>query len=315
MLEVQGLHKSYGARAAVKDLSLVARPGEVLGLLGPNGAGKSTTVAMLSGLVRPDHGRIQWRAGTGTAAVSIDALAHADAYKAHIGLVPQDLALHEQLSAITNVRLFGALYGLSPSVLKDRAAEVLERVGLADRARDLPATFSGGMKRRLNIACALVHDPDVLLLDEPTAGVDPQSRNAIFDHLEDLKRQGKALIYTTHYMEEVERLADQIVIIDHGSLVASGTLDALLRRAEAANTLELRCEGPVDLQALADLPGVRRVRQHGEQLVLSLDVLGADAARVLSHLAEQGVVLRQFGSARVSLEDVFLALTGRQLRD
>jgi ABC-2 type transport system ATP-binding protein len=160
-----------------------------------------------------------------------------------------------------------------------------------------------------------VHDPDVLLLDEPTAGVDPQSRNAIFDHLEDLKRQGKALIYTTHYMEEVEHLADQIVIVDHGSVVASGTLNTLLRRVEAVNTLELRCEGLVDLPALAALPGVRQVRQHGEQRVLALDALGAGAARVLTHLAEQGVVLRRFGSVRVSLEGVFLALTGRQLRD
>ena len=317
MLEAEGLNKSYGARTAVENLSLVARPGEVLGLLGPNGAGKSTTVAMLSGLVRPDRGRIRWHPAQAAADASgsVDALSQADAYKAHIGLVPQDLALHEQLSAITNVRLFGALYGLAPALLKERAREVLDRVGLADRAHDLPATFSGGMKRRLNIACALVHDPDVLLLDEPTAGVDPQSRNAIFDHLEDLKRQGKALIYTTHYMEEVERLADQIVIIDHGSVVASGTLDQLLRRVEAANTLELRCEGPVDLAALAAVPGVRQLRQDGEQLVLALDGLGPAAARVLSHLAERGVSLRQFGSARVSLEDVFLALTGRQLRD
>lgn len=313
MLDVEGLTKSYGERAAVQALSLVARPGEVLGLLGPNGAGKSTTVAMLSALVRPDQGRIRWQPAGGGPAV--DAQGDPDAYKTHIGLVPQDIALHEQLPALTNVRLFGALYGMPPALLKQRSLEVLERVGLADRARDLPATFSGGMKRRLNIACALVHDPDVLLLDEPTAGVDPQSRNAIFDHLEDLKRQGKALVYTTHYMEEVERLADQIVIIDHGRVVANGTLDDLLRRIESASTLELRCEGPVDTQALAALPGVRQIRQQGEQLVLALDELGVDAARVLAHLSDQGVRLRQFGSGRVSLEDVFLALTGRQLRD
>ena len=189
VLQAHGLRKAYGKRTAVADVSLAVRAGEVLGLLGPNGAGKSTTVGLIAGLTSLDAGSVS----VGGATLTTDEFG----FKRRIGLVPQDLALFEDLPALANIELFGALYDLPKATLKKRAMEVLDMVGLADRARDQPATFSGGMKRRLNIACALVHDPDVLLLDEPTAGVDPQSRNAIFDNLEALKRAGKALVYTT----------------------------------------------------------------------------------------------------------------------
>lgn len=310
MLQAQGLVKRYGRREAVRGLSLQARPGEILGLLGPNGAGKSTTVGMLCGLTTPDAGSVQWL-GTDGAVTAGDT----PAFKARIGLVPQDLALHEQLPALANVRLFGALYGMSAQQLQERAMAVLERVGLADRAKELPAGFSGGMKRRLNIACALVHEPDVLILDEPTAGVDPQSRNAIFDHLEALRAQGKALVYTTHYMEEVERLADRIVIIDAGQLVAEGTLDALLQRLPASGRLELRIDGALDLARLGALPGISEVQRDGDRLSMVLDELASGGARVLAELTASGTRLHEVASARASLEDVFLALTGRQLRD
>ena len=307
VLQAQGFRKSYGDRVAVADVSFTLHAGEVLGLLGPNGAGKSTTVGMIAGFVPPDGGS----ATLGGVTLAGDA----PAYKRRIGLVPQDLALYEELPAQANVELFGALYGLPAARLKQRAAEVMALVGLADRARDKPATFSGGMKRRLNIACALVHDPDVLLLDEPTAGVDPQSRNAIFDNIEALKRAGKALIYTTHYMEEVERLADRIVIIDHGRVVTTGTLAELLRTLPAPQTLQLDIDGTPDLAALRALPGVTRVQHDGEHLTLGLDELSAHAAGVLQALAAGGVPVRHISSGRASLEDVFLALTGRQLRD
>jgi len=307
ILRAEGLRKSYGERAAVVDVSLHVRAGEVLGLLGPNGAGKSTTIAMVCGITQPDAGRVLL-AGT--------LLAQDEkAGKRRIGLVPQDLALFEDLPARHNVETFGALYGLPRPLLKQRAAEVLAAVGLADRAGDKPATFSGGMKRRLNIACALVHDPELLLLDEPTAGVDPQSRNAIFDTLLALKAAGKALIYTTHYMEEVERLADRVVIIDHGRVVAEGTLPELYRRLPAAQKLELEVDGEPDLARLRALPGVRSVEWAAGRLSLGVDELGASAAGVLQALREMGLPLRHVASGRANLEDVFLALTGRQLRD
>jgi ABC-2 type transport system ATP-binding protein len=307
MLEALGLRKAYGTRTAVADVSFTVRPGEVLGLLGPNGAGKSTTIGMICGLTAPD---------AGTVAVNGATLANdRDGFKRRIGLVPQDLALFEDLPAQANIELFGALYDIPKARLRERAAQVLDIVGLADRARDKPSTFSGGMKRRLNIACALVHDPDVLLLDEPTAGVDPQSRNAIFDNLETLKGQGKALVYTTHYMEEAERLADHIVIIDHGHVVASGTLAELYAKLPAAQTLQVDIEGDIDIGVLASLAGVKRAQRSGDRVTLAMDDLTRDGCGVLQALGAADCTVRHISSDRGNLEDVFLALTGRQLRD
>ncbi|MBB4842729.1 ABC-2 type transport system ATP-binding protein [Paucibacter oligotrophus] len=309
VLQVQGLKKNYGPRQAVREISFSVHAGELLGLLGPNGAGKSSTLGMVAGLSAPDAGSVS---------VGGIGLAQDEAgYKARIGLVPQDIALFEDLPAQTNVELFGALYGCPKPRLRQRAAEVLEMVGLADRARDKPASFSGGMKRRLNIACALVHDPELLLLDEPTAGVDPQSRNAIFEQLEALKRAGKALVYTTHYMEEVERLADRVLIMDHGQLLASGTLPELYRQLPAAQTLQLEVEDAarLDLAALRALVGIKKAELRGSQLHIGLDELGTGSQLVLQALAAAGVAVRHLSSGRANLEDVFLSLTGRQLRD
>jgi ABC-2 type transport system ATP-binding protein len=219
MLEVRSLRKAFGPLVAVDEVSFAVLPGKMTGLLGPNGAGKTTTVSMIAGLIAPDRGQVL----VGGQVLSGDT----DAKKRRIGLVPQDLALYDELTARDNLRFFGALYDLSGDALESAMASALKLVGLADRARDRVKTFSGGMKRRLNLAAGLLHDPDVLLLDEPTVGVDPQSRNAIFDNLEELKRRGKALLYTTHYMEEAERLADRIVVIDRGSVVADDTLAGL----------------------------------------------------------------------------------------
>ena len=246
MLEVRGLRKTYGDLVAVQEVSFSLGAGEVLGLLGPNGAGKTTTVSMISGIVSPDAGQVL----VGGAPLAGDT----DVKKRRIGLVPQDLALYDELSALANLRFFGSLYDLDSAALEAAIATSLQLVGLSERARDRVGTFSGGMKRRLNLAAGLLHDPDVLLLDEPTVGVDPQSRNAIFSNLETLKSRGKALLYTTHYMEEVERLADRVVIIDHGRVIASDTLEGLQQYAPA-------------------------------------------------------------GAGRASLEAIFLALTGRTLRD
>jgi ABC-2 type transport system ATP-binding protein len=222
VLAITGLHKSFGRTVAVGGVSFAVERGQLVGLLGPNGAGKTTTVSMIAGLVTPDQGTVI----IAGAALSGDA----DPVKRRLGLVPQDLALYDELTARANLRLFGSLYGLTSQALEDAVASALALVGLADRADDRVKTYSGGMKRRLNLAAGLLHDPDILLLDEPTVGVDPQSRNAIFDNLEQLKSRGKALLYTTHYMEEAERLADRLVIMDHGRVLADDTLDRLRQR-------------------------------------------------------------------------------------
>jgi ABC-2 type transport system ATP-binding protein len=298
LLEASALAKAYGPRPAVRAVSLQLRAGELLALLGPNGAGKSTTLSMLCGLTTPDQGRV------------------AGLEARRIGLVPQEIALFEELGAARNVALFGALYGLSRAQLAERVPQVLAQVGLAERAQDRPQTFSGGMKRRLNIACALVHDPAVLLLDEPTAGVDPHSRNAIFEILEALKRQGKALLYTTHYMEEAERLADRIVIVDQGQVVAEGTLPELLQRLPATARLRLDLQGKPQLEALRALPGLSSLHQpHSGQLEVGVDELATGTVLLLEALTAQGVRVRQIDSGRATLEDVFLHLTGRALRD
>jgi ABC-2 type transport system ATP-binding protein len=216
MLQVDRLSKRYGERVAVNAISFSIAQGETVGLLGPNGAGKTTAIAMISGISRPDGGEVS------LCGVSLSQ--DANALKRRVGLVPQDLALYEELSAWANLQLFGGLYGLGATELQSRANTALALVGLADRSTDRVKTFSGGMKRRLNIAGALLHEPDLILLDEPTVGVDPQSRNAIFDNLEQLKRRGKTLLYTTHYMEEAERLCDRVLILDHGQILANDTV-------------------------------------------------------------------------------------------
>ncbi len=304
------LQKKFGAITAVADVSFAASPGKVLGLLGPNGAGKSTTISMLAGLTKPDSGSVQidgLTLGTG-----------ADPAKRRLGLVTQEIALLEELPARMNLEFFGGLYGLTGRALSARIAAVLELTSLADRAADPPSEFSGGMRRRLNIACALLHEPQILLLDEPTVGVDPQSRNAIFDTIEVLAGEGRTLIYTTHYMEEVERLCDRIVIIDHGKVLADDTLAGLLASAPVANKLTLTYDPPPDAAALGelrDLPGVTQVVLAETELSVSATDLGTAAPRVLERLAARGFSCRELTSRRSNLEDVFLALTGRTLRD
>jgi ABC-2 type transport system ATP-binding protein len=277
VLVADRLRKSYGTLTAVADVGLSVAAGEIVGLLGPNGAGKSTTVGMIAGLLKPDAGEVR----VNGALLAGDT----DPAKRAIGLVPQDIALFEELSARENLRFFGALYGLRGAALDAAIASGLDFVGLGERARDKVKTFSGGMKRRLNLAAGLLHDPQLVLLDEPTVGIDPQSRNAIFDNLEALRARGKALVYTTHYMEEAERLCDRIVIIDHGRVIASDTVRGLYGFLPPSRrlTVELR-EPPTDgvLTALRAMPAVD-----------SIEVVGA----------------------RGDLENVFLALTGRTLRD
>jgi ABC-2 type transport system ATP-binding protein len=311
LLEVQQLTKSFGTRKVVDDVSFSVRQGQTIGLLGPNGAGKSTTVNIICGLLQADSGQVKLSG-------QVMSAGHNQA-KQKLGLVPQDLALFDELSARENLKIFGALYGLSGAKLQTRCDAVLELVSLSDRAKDKPATFSGGMKRRLNIAAALLHEPELLILDEPTVGVDPQSRNAIFDALEVLKAQGRSLIYTSHYMEEVERLADHIVIIDHGQLIANESPADLFKRLPAHAALELQLSQPLSasqLQQLQQQSGVVTVesREPGSQLTISLND-AEYALTILNYLRGEGIYPLHFATAQTKLEDVFLTLTGRSLRD
>ncbi len=309
LLNVRGLSKSYGTRRAVDGVAFQVQAGQTVGLIGPNGAGKSTTVSMICGLLRPDAGSVELD-GVAIGAGPSDV-------KRKIGFVPQDLALYEDLPARENLRLFGALYGIKGAQMTARCEQVLALVNLLDRAGDKPSTFSGGMKRRLNIAAALMHDPQLLILDEPTVGVDPQSRNAIFETLEKLKAMGRSLIYTSHYMEEVERLADHIVIIDHGKVLADESPAALYRRlpSQAALQVELGQAAPPALVAgVAALPGVTRVAAGAAGLDIEL-AASEDALPVMAWLHGQGCRPRHFATARTKLEDIFLNLTGRSLRD
>ena len=281
MLTLTHVRKRYGNLTAVDDLSLTVRRGEVLGLLGPNGAGKSTTVSLAVGLLTPDEGSVVIEGLGAPSAARV---------RARIGVAPQALALYDLLTGEENLRFFGEVYGLSGTALGRRVSECLSFVGLTERAGDRAGDYSGGMKRRLNLAAALVHDPELLLLDEPTVGVDPQSRNEIFDNIEALNRDGRTVIYTTHYMEEAERLCDRIAIIDAGRLLALGTLDELLATHG----------GPPTLVA---------VTAAGETRVHTADPLAE-----LNRIAASTPVLT-FHMERPTLEQVFLHLTGRSLRD
>jgi ABC-2 type transport system ATP-binding protein len=309
MLEVKGVSKSYGPVVAVSDVSFRVDHGETIGLLGPNGAGKTTTVSIIAGLLSADSGEVLIEGKQ----VKSDT----DPVKLKIGLVPQDMALYDQLTARENMTFFAALYTLSGAKAKHAIDDVLNLVALSDRAGHKVGTFSGGMKRRLNLAAALLHDPQILLLDEPTVGVDPQSRNAIFENLEALKKRGKTLIYTTHYMEEAERLCDRIVIIDHGKVIANDTLQALHQLLPVTNIIAVEldeADGFKPEQMLA-LPGVKSAELKQSTLRVGVHDLSREAPGVLRWLADNGRSFHHVSSEQPDLETVFLTLTGRSLRD
>lgn len=309
VLSVEGLTRSFGNRRAVDGISFEIAPGETFGLLGPNGAGKTTTISMICGLVPPDAGRI-------TLCGHADGPATPEA-RSRLGYVPQDLAIYPDLSARENLQLFGRLQGIPRRALTGRVDEVLEMVGLADRARDLTKEYSGGMKRRLNIGVGLLHEPDLLILDEPTVGVDPQSRNAILEAVDALAAEGLALLYTTHYMEEAQRLCDRIGIVDQGRMVAVGTVDELLRITGEADAVALSGSGAVGAAAaaLGELDGVSATSVDGTSITLTVVDAPAHLATMLAVAAESGMSVTDVDVSRPDLEDVFLHLTGRALRD
>jgi ABC-2 type transport system ATP-binding protein len=295
MIRARDLRKAYAKIQAVDGVSLELVAGETFGLLGPNGAGKTTTIHMLIGALRPDDGEVTINGSTDPTRPDV---------RRQIGVAPQVEALYDELSAAENLSFFGRLYGLSGDLLKERVRLCLGLAELTTRAGDRVKTYSGGMKRRLNLACALVHDPPVLLLDEPTAGVDPQSRNHLLDSIEEFARAGRTILYTTHYMEEAERLCDRVAIMDQGKILAVDTVDELLRKHGGASMLEAEL---AHIPAGVSLPAPL----VGNMLRFASDQPFEDANRLIS----AGVQFAGFHIDRPSLESVFLNLTGRRLRD
>ena len=311
ILEVHNLVKKYGDFTAVNNVSFEIRQGEIFSLLGPNGAGKTTTISMLSTLYTPTSGE----ATIGGHSVTKDPMA----VRNLIGVVPQELALYDDLSARENLVFWGQMYGLSGKALKIRVEEVLEQIGLSDKAGKRVKTYSGGMKRRVNIGVGLLHKPSLLFMDEPTVGIDPQSRRAILDSVKALNRQGMTVLYTTHYMEEAQELSDRVGILDHGELIALGTQAELNRQVGENDTLILHIDESQNGEALAS--AVRKI-----QTVLKADltdhsvaIIAPEAEEIMAPVIikanELGIKIRSVDIKEPDLEGVFLSLTGRALRD
>ena len=302
-LEIDALVKRFGQVVAVDGISLELRSGECLGLLGPNGAGKSTLIRAIVGRVIPDSGRV----------AVFGAAADSPAARAALGWVPQDLALYPRLTAKENLRSFGRYYGLTGKKLDEAVAWCLDWAALQDRAGELTRNLSGGMKRRLNMAAGLIHQPRLVLMDEPTVGVDPQSRNRLFEMIEALRAQGMTIVYTTHYMEEAERLCDRIAIVDHGRIIALDTKEALIHNSFASRSqVVARLDGPAGrVSAWAAQRGGRLVDSTAEFTIeRPTEITG-----LLEGAAAAGLELVDLSLRRPNLETVFLHLTGRELRD
>jgi ABC-2 type transport system ATP-binding protein len=303
VLNIVQISKQFGQIKAVKQVSFEVKAGEIYGLLGPNGAGKSTIIRCLSGLTVPDEGECLINGHS----------IHSEPIKAkqYLGLVPQDLALYQDLSARDNLQFWGRAYGLSGQSLKQRQQEVLEQVGLDNRAKEPVNNFSGGMKRRLNFACGIIHQPKALLLDEPTVGVDPQSREHLLAAIETLKQQGTAVLYTTHYMQEAERLCDRVGIIDQGEIIAQGSVAELRKQMDEKDLITL--EGQFDDQDKNKLGDYEVLEFSPQQIRLMAADASSHLSDLLSHFTSKQI--HQASVQQANLESLFIKLTGRELRD
>ena len=306
MIQVTNLSKSYSDIKAVDGVSFSIKRGEVFGLLGPNGAGKSTTLHMMSSLLKSDTGTIQ-----------IDGVTlngDSKKFKQLIGVVPQEISLYEELSAYDNLMFWGNLYKIPSKELKERISKTLQLIGLFDRKNDLIKTYSGGMKRRINIAAALLHQPKVLLMDEPTVGIDPQSRNHIFEVIEELNKQGMTIIYTTHYMEEVERLCNSIAIIDSGKIIAQGTQEELQELVPAKEIVELEFNFLSENQViqLKEMLSYQMIQKENK-LIIESSV--RELSQIITACNSLDLTIKDIQLQKINLETIFLNLTGKQLRD
>ncbi|NLY37748.1 MAG: ABC transporter ATP-binding protein [Firmicutes bacterium] len=309
LVEINDLVKRYGDLLAVDHVNLEIREGEILGLLGPNGAGKTTTLNMLLGLTRIDGGTIKiFGQQLGENAAQI---------KKQIGIVPQEIAIYEDLTAAENVSFFGRLYDLQGALLRERVHEALSFAWLEEKKNQFPRKFSGGMKRRLNIACALVHHPRLIIMDEPTVGIDPQSRKHILDSVRELHEQGATILYTTHYMEEAEELCTRIAIMDQGRVIALGTTDELkeLVSSEERIVIEVAAAGYTLVEQIKKLHGVRECGLAEKTLTVMAARNSGMVRRLIDLITAAGTEIVSLNVERITLESVFLTLTGRTLRD
>jgi ABC-2 type transport system ATP-binding protein len=308
-ISVRNLQKSFGENRAVQGVSFDVEQGEIFSLLGPNGAGKTTTISMLSCLLRPD---------AGDALIMGHSIRNEDmGVKSVLGVVPQEIALYEDLTARENLTFWGKMYGLRGSALKSRVSEVLEVIGLTDRANERVGKYSGGMKRRVNIGVALLHKPRVIYMDEPTVGIDPQSRRNILDSVVALKNHGMTVLYTTHYMEESQELSDHIAIMDHGKLIACGTNDELVKLVGEQTRIDLTVsvEPGKIAEAWRSIPGVERVTVEQGQIAVLVDDSNLVLPKLFEAAAHTSARITSVDIREPNLESVFLHLTGRALRD
>ncbi len=308
-IELSSVIKRYGHTLAVDNISLAIEKGEIFGLLGPNGAGKSTIIKMLVGLLKQNSGDI--------IIDGIDIIRAPLETKRKMGFVPQDLAFYEGLSASENISYFASLYGVKGSRLKELTGEALEFTGLYDKRKEKPKKFSGGMKRRLNIACAIAHQPEIIIMDEPTVGIDPQSRNHILNSVRELNHRGSTVIYTSHYMEEVEGLCHRVGIIDYGKLIACGKKEELKRLAKTEEkiVIEINEINYGMLEALKEIEGISNIIVDDNVLeIMTLNPQGR-IQEVLGVLSSKGIAVRNLSLKETDLEGIFLELTGRRLRD
>ncbi|MCD4749155.1 MAG: ABC transporter ATP-binding protein [Thermoanaerobaculales bacterium] len=309
MIKIEGLQKSYGEIKAVDGIDLEVHDGEIFGLLGPNGAGKTTTISMISGVLKPDAGRVTID--------DADIWLEPKKVKRSLGVVPQEIAVYEDLTARDNLSFWGSLHALRGKNLRGRIDDALGRVGLADRADSLVKTFSGGMKRRLNLCMGLLHRPKFLLLDEPTVGIDPQARLSILEIVREVAGAGTTVLYTTHYMEEAQELCDRIAIIDHGKILTIGTLDELTRQSGEGEVLKLigSFDEMTATRFLSGVPGVKLLRVMEDTAMVSVRTDGPGLLAVLPSILESDLTIDDVSIQKPSLQSVFISLTGRELRD
>jgi ABC-2 type transport system ATP-binding protein len=303
MIKADNLKKQYGDIIAVNDVSFEVQKGETFGLLGPNGAGKTTTIQLLCGLLKPDGGVVTLNGKADPGLIDV---------RLSLGVVPQALAIYEELSAEQNLHFFGKLYGLRGKQLKERINNCLKIAGLEQRSKERVSKYSGGMKRRLNMVCSFLHEPPILLLDEPTVGVDPQSRNLIFDTIDDIKKQGRTIIYTTHYMEEAQRLCDRVAILDHGKILDMDSVENLIVKHGGPSYIEAEFEeGQLDADKIR--PFIDNKDIQFEETKIRFET--SQPMESLAKLNQSGVRFSSLKVQTANLEDVFLNLTGRRLRD